>query len=728
MFLRVFFILLCGVFFSFPENAYPAVDGNLFPVDESMRPRVDFWKRVYTEISSTEGFLHDPDDITVVYGKISYGHLSNRGRSRFVRSKKREVRDILRRIVQKKRQNLSPKESEIYAIVEGKSDRELLRMAMQVRRQQGMRDRYYDGLVRAQPYMEQIRSILKEEGVPVELAYLPHVESSFNYRAYSKVGAAGMWQFMRATARRYRMKINYVLDERRDPVISTRAAARFLRDNYDRLKAWPLAITAYNHGPASIARAVRTVGTRDISAIIDSYRARNFGFASKNFYASFMATVEISEESSKYFPNVQPSILPATIEIRLNNRLTAKEIAKVANISVDEFQDLNLALRPSVFRNQIRLPKGMKIRVPVSTVVDADAFLAKLAAIEVKPISIPSTRVHRVRRGQNLYAIAKRYNVPIRDVILLNEIEDPSLLVPGMRIKVPGRGKAWERERAELYARVEAKAEEEAKEESVVEGDTYAALPSDNTGSVTDTETESGEEEDSEDSPGFWTRVRSFVFGKASPKTKAETSTETSVVSNTATGTSEGIGEDGRAVIPPFDSTNYNLEVRKVSKGIVEIRVEEEETLSHYVDWARVSSRQIRRMNRIGRRGNIRIGQRLRLPLNEPKQAQFEVARLQFHQAIEEDFYESYRVTGWSEYEVKRGDSLLKILQKAEVPIWLLRKRNPGILKTRLNRGEKIEIPDIEPLQAPPPLSEQLDDDSLRQGEDDGNGEKDAKE
>ena len=121
----------------------------------------------------------------------------------------------------------------------GKPTLEKLRaMSRRIRFQRGMRDRYYEGLLgRSYYYLDYIRKEFSAQGIPEELAYLPHVESSFNFLAYSKVGAAGMWQFMRSTASLYKMKMNYLIDERRDPYLSTRAAGRLLKTNFKKLGA-----------------------------------------------------------------------------------------------------------------------------------------------------------------------------------------------------------------------------------------------------------------------------------------------------------------------------------------------------------------------------------------------------------------------------------------------------------------------------------------------------------
>src|SRR5207237_2254993 len=124
------------------------------------------------------------------------------------------------------------------------------------------------------------------------LPRLPLSESCFNLHAYPKVGAAGIWQFMPATGRHF-MRVDNLVDERRDPIASTRAAAQFLDRVHDMLGSWPLAITAYNHGPDGMARAVDEVGSSDIGRIVREYQGRAFGFASRNFYAELLDSLAV---------------------------------------------------------------------------------------------------------------------------------------------------------------------------------------------------------------------------------------------------------------------------------------------------------------------------------------------------------------------------------------------------------------------------------------------------
>src|SRR5207237_4490387 len=132
-----------------------------------------------------------------------------------------------------------------------------------------------------------------------EIALLPLVESSFENRARSNAGAAGIWQFTRGTGRLY-LNVNRKLDERLDPARATWAAARLLHDNYNALGSWPLAITAYNHGRAGMQRAQNEIGS-ELTSIIERYDGPLFGYASMNFYSEFVAAVEVYVNYRQYF-------------------------------------------------------------------------------------------------------------------------------------------------------------------------------------------------------------------------------------------------------------------------------------------------------------------------------------------------------------------------------------------------------------------------------------------
>ena len=215
--------------------------------------------------------------------------------------------------------------------------------------------------------------------MPPELAALPHVESSFDPTAYSKVGAAGMWQFMRSTGVRY-MRIDHIVDERRDPFFATDAAARLLADNYSVIQSWPLALTAYNHGLAGMRRAVQQQKTTDIATIVAKYQSRSFGFASRNFYTAFLAALEIDSNPERYFPNLKIDPPSDTATITVPAFMTVDTLADALNLRESTLRDLNPALTDIVWSGDKYVPQGFELRVPRDTAAVAEALLGTIDA------------------------------------------------------------------------------------------------------------------------------------------------------------------------------------------------------------------------------------------------------------------------------------------------------------------------------------------------------------
>lgn len=666
-------LCLCSVIFSILVTPGFALNSDEFPVSDSMRVKVDFWKKVYTEISSTEGFLHDDDNLNIIYDKLEFPGYSRRRKIRLIRRKKRELRRAISRIARKKRkdQELNENEKALYQKMGEPDWKQVRRMARQVRFQQGLRDRYYRGLISSYQYLDRIKNIFNEYELPKELIYLPHVESSFNYRAYSKVGAAGIWQFMRYTGRLYGLKMNYIIDERRDPIKSTRAAARLLRDNYTKLKAWPLALTAYNHGPNSIARAVKKTGSRDISVIVEKYNGRRFGFASKNFYATFVATVEISQEPEEYFKEFQKPEPFLYSEIELPQAMTVRQISKVAEITRSTIRKYNLSLRPIAFRSNLYVPKGYQLKIPVFDEEKIKAYEKKIASAKIKKRDLQAGGTHIVSRGESLFLISKIYKVRVTDLIVLNEISNPGTIRPGDRIKIPGK-----------EDRIELAKSKKAKEQKPEIPDQPIVLLSRNESE--DQQGESASELSNEEpkSKGLFAKF----FGMFDRSIDSESEAETAAADKEL---------DETVAKPEISPESYNLDVQQVGEGLYRVTVEPEETLGHYAEWAKVPTWRVRRANNMSSRSTIRHGQKILIPMEAKKLVQFNLERMQFHLAIEEDFYANYQVAGMSKYVVKRGDTIDTITRELEVPYWLIRKHQPKDFDHNLQVGEILQIPQV---------------------------------
>ena len=192
---------------------------------------------------------------------------------------------------------------------------------------------------------------------------LPHVESSFNAAAYSKVGAAGLWQFMRSTGRRY-MRVDDAVDERLDPYRSTEAAAQLLAYNYRVLGSWPLALTAYNHGAAGMRRAKESVGTDDFVKINRTYSSRTFGFASRNFFPSFLAALTIDENPEKYFGALERRPEQKFRELSMPAYVRLATLERTLEVDREQLRVLNPAWRPTIYNGTRLVPRGYRLRLP----------------------------------------------------------------------------------------------------------------------------------------------------------------------------------------------------------------------------------------------------------------------------------------------------------------------------------------------------------------------------
>lgn len=419
----------------------PAVAAEPFPRPPALEPAIEFWRRVFTEVDTDGGFIHDARHLGVVYEVVRHPEgRSHRSRSRLQERRKDHYRGILRSLATGRRSGLSAEERRVLALFpDGVSNQRLREAARDVRFQLGQADKFRAGLRRMGRWEGFIRRTFAERGLPTELVAVPHVESSFNPAARSHVGASGIWQFTRSTGRLF-MRVDGVVDERNDPFVSTVAAARLLAQNYERLGHWPLAITAYNHGAAGMARAVRRLGTTDIDTIVERYRSRTFGFASRNFYVSVRAAMEIEEDPERWFGPVRKDP-PENPEILvLDHYYRARTLADAFGISTDALREANPALRDPVWSGRKHVPRGYPLRVPRDPLRAApDVVVASVPTGERFARQTPDL-THRVRRGESLSVIASRYGVSQSEIVALNGLRSRHRIYVGQTLKLPVRG------------------------------------------------------------------------------------------------------------------------------------------------------------------------------------------------------------------------------------------------------------------------------------------------
>jgi membrane-bound lytic murein transglycosylase D len=419
-----------------------------FPKPPGLNTQVEFWKKVFAEYSENQIVIHDNAYLDKIYTVIDLRPLAESGaddetlRRERHRRQEQEINRIDAALARLARggfapDDLEPRERAIWDLLRDVDEpRKFSQARERVRAQQGLRERMRRGLEMSRRYLPYMEDIFRREGLPVELTRLPFVESSFNIHAYSKAGAAGIWQFIPSSARIY-LELNRVEDSRRDPLAATLGAARHLRDDYHALGSWPLAITAYNHGRAGVARAVDKLGTTDIVKIVDDYDGKRFGFASRNFYTEFLAALEVERDYKEHFGEVKFEPRLQYQDVKTEHFLRFSTAAKLADCSVDQLRDLNPGFTNDVFDGKLYVPKGYTLRVPPGDAQNFRVAYAKLPASERFSQQRRLYVAHRVKRGQTIGAIAKRYRTTVAAIQVANGLRDTKRLRPGRVLKIP---------------------------------------------------------------------------------------------------------------------------------------------------------------------------------------------------------------------------------------------------------------------------------------------------
>jgi membrane-bound lytic murein transglycosylase D len=278
----------------------------IFPKPPDLEPQVAFWRNVYAVWGRSEVAVHDNRYMNLVYEIVQLPGETGEGytpaQKELLQERLDDWRDRLRGLEYKLTFGLPlnsddrqladriARHADLQTAIRGASER--------VRYQRGLRERFLRGLQISGRYDRLFRDIFRRYGLPEELAFLPHVESSFQGNARSSAGAVGIWQFTPAAAKTFIGDDS--LQARLDPVASAHGAARYLRHAYDRLGSWPLAITSYNHGIGGMRKAKDRYG-HDFMQIVKDYDHPQFGFASRNYYAEFLAACEIALRPELFF-------------------------------------------------------------------------------------------------------------------------------------------------------------------------------------------------------------------------------------------------------------------------------------------------------------------------------------------------------------------------------------------------------------------------------------------
>ncbi len=282
-------------------------------------------------------------------------------------------------------------------------------------------------LARSERYIPFMKNLLKENGLPEDLVYLALIESGFNPYAYSRSKASGPWQFIYLTGKRYGLRSNWWIDERRDPEKSTIAAAKYLKDLHDMFECWYLAAAGYNAGEKKIAAAMKRYGTEDFWELT---KYRYLKRETKDYVPQMIAAALIAKEPEKYgFTGIEYQERLRYEKVKVPEVTDLRLIAKACEVTVDDIKDINPELSrwctpPNFPDYEIKIPFGKK-----------ELFLRNFGALSAGE-RVPF-RTHMVSKGETLSKIARLYRVDLEPILELNRLNKKSRLSKGMELLIP---------------------------------------------------------------------------------------------------------------------------------------------------------------------------------------------------------------------------------------------------------------------------------------------------
>lgn len=414
-------------------------DRSEFAVPEKLRDTFEFWKHVFGVYDKDDVIFYNQDDVGIVYSVLDFSELKgmNGGTARGIqdqmtRQELARIQATLAKIAPLlgdeqalEAAGLDGYERRILSTLEKNADHVdvspgALKTTLVYRN--GWSHRVRQAITASGRYMPEMQRIFSEQGLPVELTVIPFVESAFNLDAYSSAGAAGLWQFIRATGKSY-LRIDGFVDERYDPILATYAAAAHLSREYRLLRSWPLTINGYNTGPGRILKAVKELRTRDIAEIVQNFRGSGYGFDSRNYYPEFLAALEVYENRHAYFGDI-PEAKPEDYDyVRLVEDTNVKQLFRVSGADEAMLRSFNRALNPAVLNGVKKLPKGYLLKVPAT-----ERENVIMAMNELHREDVVAT-YHVVGKGENLRDIAAEYGIAVED------LRDTNGLSPGDRVR-----------------------------------------------------------------------------------------------------------------------------------------------------------------------------------------------------------------------------------------------------------------------------------------------------
>jgi peptidoglycan lytic transglycosylase D len=627
-------LLFCTVIT--PRTLFAA---NLFPRYSVIENNVQFWEDIYGRYSTSQAVIHDSDDLGIIYEILPIFNHRMPGASKIngplFKGTKSKYSKILKQLA-KGTKPRTREEKRVAALFGKVSRKRLQEAADSVRVQIGQKDRFLEGVILSGAYMAEIKRIFKQQGLPQDLAYLPHVESSFNLKAYSKFGASGIWQFTRPTGKQF-LTINYAIDERQDPILASHAAAQFLKNNYNLLGTWPLALTAYNYGPAGMLRAKKA--HLNYTNIFRHYEQGHFKFASRNFYSEFLAAVNVAKKLEKS-PSIQLNKPKKTLHFTLPAYIAIGDLCRHFNVSSRSIKKSNPSLRKPVFQEKKYLPKGFVLQLPYSS--QHKQLLGKIPNHIYHKKQKP-TKFYRVRPGDTPGEIAQAHGIPLKSLRQANNLAKTAIIFVGQNLRIPDR----ERSRHKTPVTIVASANKKETVKAPTAGYPEPSLPL---------------LADSKKNKPVWKNIqgaRSVVLGDIGIRNLSQ----------------KPGGTQGTIIIQP------------------------EESLELLADWLQTTPATLSKLNNFRTNHRLHPDEEIRILLKHTSAKEFEEKRFDFHLETEEDFFSAYKIVGVQTYTVKKGDTVWEICRtKFDLPFWLLKKYNTNLNFSSLRSSQQLTIPIVKTI------------------------------
>ncbi len=435
-----------------------------------------------------------------------------------------------------------------------------------------------------------MKSILRENYLPEDLVFLALIESGFNPKAYSPASASGPWQFIRGTATRYGLRVDRWVDERRDPVKSTKAAAAYLKDLYGMFGNWPLAMASYNSGEGNVARAVNRNNTLDFWEL---RKTRSLPSETKEYIPKFMAAKMIADNPASYgFDNIQYDQPFEFDEVIVNNCVDLDVVAKCCNVPVNDIKDLNPELirgctPPNLPAYTLRVPKGSK-----------ELFMKSYAALPdeekiARPKAVDRTR-YTARRGDTMKSVARRYGLSVAELASANNLGINSKLKRGRRLTIPDGGIA-------VASRKSSPASTKTADATPSHSKTYRARRGDTLASIAKRN-------------GMTVSELASING-LSPKTKLKKGQRLSLVSGTAVAAADTADDSSKSTTAKSSTKSSKKKAKVAVASKKTYKVKNGDTIVSISKRFKVSQKSLLKAN--GNKSALRAGQKLVIPEEE---------------------------------------------------------------------------------------------------------------